>query len=111
MKLHHYADPGHGWVSVKRQLLIDLGIADKISPYSYQRGQSVYVEEDGDLCLLCNALRAKGESIEWVERHSDKRSPIRSYDSYRKPSVADARVAHHLGMIEALAYMAPVSGR
>lgn len=36
MKFQFYADPGHGWVEVKRELLKELGIEDKISSYSYQ---------------------------------------------------------------------------
>ena len=31
LKVKFYSDPGHGWVAVKRQLLVDLGILDKRS--------------------------------------------------------------------------------
>ena len=44
----HYTDARHGWVGVKRQELIDLGIINDISPYSYQNGSMVYLEEDVD---------------------------------------------------------------
>lgn len=83
MKITVYTDPGHGWGAVKRQLLADLGIADKVSTYSYQRGQTVYLEEDCDLSMLMGALRLHGITPEFVERHTDRRSPIRSYDTYR----------------------------
>lgn len=83
MKLRVFTDPGHGWASVKRALLSELGIADKISPYSYQRGDSVYLEEDCDLSLLVAALKARGDTVEWVESSTDRRSPIRSYERYR----------------------------
>ena len=36
-----YSDPGHAWVKVSRKLLVKLGIADKITLYSYQRGDAV----------------------------------------------------------------------
>lgn len=82
MKITVYTDPGHGWGAVKRSVLLAFGIADKITPYSYQRGQMVYLEEDCDLSLLVGALRQRGITPEWVERHTDRRSPIRSYDRY-----------------------------
>ena len=47
-----YADPGHGWMAVKKQQLVELGIAAKITPCSYQRGDTAYLEEDGDLDLF-----------------------------------------------------------
>lgn len=83
MKITVYTDPGHGWGAVKRTVLTDLGIANRVSTYSYQRGQSVYLEEDCDLSLLMGALRERGITPVFDERHTDRRSPIRSYESYR----------------------------
>ena len=83
MKIHVYTDPGHGWASVPMSLLVDLGIDNKVSTYSYQRGKRAYLEEDCDLSLLIGALRERGVTPEWVEHHTDRRSPIRSYDHYR----------------------------
>ncbi len=82
-KIKFYSDPGHGWGAVKRQKLYELCIADKISPFSYQKGNTVYLEEDCDLPKLTTALALKGEVIEYVEKHTDSRSPIRSYDCFR----------------------------
>jgi len=83
MKIKFYADPGHGWAAVKRKVLDQLGIADKITPYSYQRGATVYLEEDCDLSTLIGALKAKGESIEFLNKHTNNSSPIRSYDHFK----------------------------
>lgn len=83
MKLKFYADPGHGWLAVKRDMLTELGINDKITPYSYQRGRTVYLEEDCDASTFLAAARAKGIDIQFEDRHTDRRSPIRSYDHYR----------------------------
>jgi hypothetical protein len=83
MKITVYTDPGHGWGAVKRTVLTDLGIANRVTAYSYQRGQSVYLEEDCDLSLLIGALRERGITPVFDERHTDRRSPIRSYESYR----------------------------
>ncbi len=82
-KIKFYSDPGHGWGAVKRQVLFDLGIADKISTFSYQKGDTVYLEEDCDLPTLTTALALKGETVEWDERNTNNRSPIRGYDYFK----------------------------
>ena len=87
MKIKVYSDPGHAWGAVKRQVLFDQGIADKISTYSYQKGDTVYLEEDCDLPTLTTALSTKGIWVEHVEKHTDGRSPIRSYEHYTKTPV------------------------
>jgi len=79
MKIKFYSDPGHGWGAVKRKVLFDLGIAHKITPYSYQKGDTVYLEEDCDLAELVQALKDKGEPVEWDERSVNNYSPIRNY--------------------------------
>jgi len=56
------SDPGHGWVKISREKLIKLGIARKISSYSYQRAGWVFLEEDCDAALLiktCELLKIK----------------------------------------------------
>ena len=78
-----YADPGHGWGAVKKQILRDLGIADKISPYSYMKGDTVYLEEDCDLPTLITTLAQKGVTITYQENHTNDDSPIRRYLHYK----------------------------
>ena len=56
-KLH--TDPGHGWLAVRRKELVELGIADKITRYSYVKGETAYLEEDCDLATFFTAYRAK----------------------------------------------------
>ena len=83
MRIKFYSDPYHGWGAVKKSLLRELGIESKISTYSYMKGQTAYLEEDCDLPRLTAALIARGEAITYEEKHIDRRSPIRSYDSYK----------------------------
>lgn len=83
MKVTVYNDPGHGWGAVKRQVLIDWGIEKQVSTFSYQRGQTVYLEEDCDLSLLLHTAKQRGITLEFTEKHTNKRSPIRSYDYFR----------------------------
>ena len=82
MKLHFHADPGHGWLKVPRRTLTDLGIADKITSYSYQRGQWVYLEEDCDYSTFIRAAREAGIEVSMIPHSTDNRSRIRSYQSY-----------------------------
>ena len=44
------SDPGHGWLEVPHQDLIDLGVDNKISKYSYldRSSNMAYLEEDLD---------------------------------------------------------------
>jgi hypothetical protein len=78
-----YSDPGHAWGKVKRQVLKNLGIADKISSYSYQLRDNVYLEEDCDLSILFQTLVAQGVRVKYIEKCTDRDSRIRSYESYR----------------------------
>ena len=93
MKVKYYCDAGHGWYAVKRDVLSDLGIYDKITTYSYQRGQTVYLEEDCDADALFTALKEQDIEFEVVDKSLDKlgrwpdRSPIRSYDHFRRMGV------------------------
>lgn len=82
MHIHFYSDNGHGWAAVERSTLTDLGIADKISSASYQRGEIVYLEEDADLSTFVAALRAQGTPIEFIEHNVNGLSPIRNYHPY-----------------------------
>lgn len=83
MKIKVYADPGHAWARVPFALLYKLGIQDKITPYSYMRGAYAYLEEDCDLSTLISALQSQGIEFSLDESHTNKRSKIRSYLSYR----------------------------
>ena len=83
--LTFYSDPGHGWLKTTRAELKKYGIEDKISPYSYQRGDNVYLEEDCDAGIYINALKEAGyEVILKGHTNADRRSKIRGYASYSK---------------------------
>lgn len=91
LSLNYYQDPGHGWVKIHKSWLSLLQIEDKISRYSYQRKDYVYLEEDCDLSTLYAAADKQGINISLREYHTNKTSKIRSYDNYsfeRLPSNA-----------------------
>jgi hypothetical protein len=86
--LKFYADPGHGWLAVKINFLVSLGVAGDISPYSYVRGETAYLEEDCDASRFIKAAKEKGIQVDIKESHTDRRSPIRSYESYSASKVS-----------------------
>ena len=77
--LNVYADPSHSWVKVKKSILKDLGIANKISCYSYSRKDYAYLEEDQDAGILVQALKEKGVSYKFKVYTADRSSKIRNY--------------------------------
>jgi hypothetical protein len=79
----YYTDPGHGWFAVKRAELAELGILGQVSHYSYERGRTVYLEEDCDATLYFTAHKAAGTVPPYIEKHTDKRHPIRSYSTFK----------------------------
>lgn len=101
-----YSDSGHGWMAVKRKELVELGILDSITSYSYQRGATVYLEEDCDATTFILALKKAGyqvmlsssgknsnlldvsgdKVVRFIDKYTD-RSPIRSYDHFRKVAI------------------------
>jgi hypothetical protein len=77
-----YADPGHAWGKVKRDVLLEHSVEHLISSYSYQLRDNVYLEEDCDLSLVCAALGMAGYSVVFKEKVSNNDSKIRGYERY-----------------------------
>lgn len=78
-----YSDPGHGWAKVPLKVIQKLGLAEKISHYSYIRKEHAYLEEDRDLELLVNAVRKHLDAQpKFIQHYGDKQSKIRGYCSY-----------------------------
>ena len=76
-----HSDPGHGWLAVKRKELARLNILNKISSCSYQKGGTVYLEEDCDASLFIQAKKDNGETFEYKESHQEN-TPIRYYNHF-----------------------------
>ena len=77
-----FADPGHAWARFPKARLAKLGIADKISRYSYQNGANAFLEEDCDLSTLMTALKDRGYSVKFKASQSNRQSKIRGYNTY-----------------------------
>ena len=81
MRITYHHDAGHGWYAVKRSLLSNAGVSNQISSFSYQRGNTVYLEEDSDAPKFFNAVDKSKLEVKTGKFHS--RSPIRSYEQYQ----------------------------
>jgi hypothetical protein len=80
-KLTFYADPGHGWLEVDFCDLDALGIGDKVSRYSYLKGERAYLEEDCDAGLFIEAAKNNGWTINIKEMYQEN-TPIRNYQRF-----------------------------
>lgn len=77
-----YADPGHAWVKVKKAFLEQLlgpQWRKQFTCFSYERGDSVYLEEDQDAATLMAACNQAGIEPKGRYSHTDRPSRIRSY--------------------------------
>lgn len=82
LTLDYVQDPGHGWIAADMQRLRALGIADKITPYSYRDGDLVWLEEDCDAAAYIGALREAGIHYRIVETHTRGDAWIRKLPRY-----------------------------
>lgn len=84
VKIVFFSDPSHGWGRVPRNLLTELGIADRISEFSYQDQDYVYLEEDCDLPRVISALHAAGldEEIVYTDDRTGEARSIRRLPRY-----------------------------
>jgi len=79
-----YVDPSHSWAAIKRDTAVAImedHFAD-ISEYSYQRGKTIYLEEDDDFPLFVSCAKAKEVELEICYHHTDRISQIRNYASF-----------------------------
>ena len=77
-----FEDPGHAWMEVSIQELSELGIASKISGYSYVNNGMAYLEEDSDLTIFFEAYRkVNGHNPEYKTIYQEH-TPIRNYRRY-----------------------------
>lgn len=63
--------PDKKWLAVERRLLDELGIADKITWYSRQRGSIVYLLAGCDQDIFGGALDSRGIKVEWTAAVQD----------------------------------------
>jgi len=78
------SDPGHGWLKVPRDLIIDLDIECIISGFSYQFKDNVYLEEDRDAGIFHVKYTEKYGEYRELNKYTNNQSRVRNYDHYEK---------------------------
>ena len=84
LTLDYIQDPGHGWISADRSMLARLDLLEHISPYSYQTGDLVWLEEDCDAAVLMDYLRKRGIDYDLIEVYTEFDAPVRKLPAWRK---------------------------
>lgn len=80
--LRFVSDPGHGWLEVPMSTIRYLGIENKISGYSYRKGDTAYLEEDCDAPVFIDAYRNRYGARPRFTEVFEENTPIRSYNGY-----------------------------
>ena len=83
MTFDFYSDPNGGWLKVPIAVLREhLGARWRsvFTPFSYERGEYVYLEKARDLGCFIRRMEFIGQTVKIRQRpQSEKRSRIRSY--------------------------------
>ena len=81
-----HSDPGHAWLAVKTRELSELGIADKITQFSFVKGKTTYLEEDADMATYVTAQKERGVTVEIRQgRVWPQKCPVRYFAKYEAP--------------------------
>lgn len=80
MKITHISTPGHGYLSVNKDLIEKLGLIDKITSYSGMDANRVYLEEDCDATLFANTCKEQGINIEYKETYRENFNYTHNYN-------------------------------
>jgi len=86
-KFKYHNDPSHGWLAVKIDLLDQLDLIDAITPYSYIKGKTAYLEEDQDCTTFVREYRKRFGMFQEESLYYDNRCPVRGYNQY-SPALA-----------------------
>jgi len=62
-----YEDPGHAWLEVPYNEIVELGIESSISQYSLRNRIYAYLEEDCDLSLFTKTMKDLGREVRYKE--------------------------------------------
>lgn len=93
LRFTFYSDPGHGWLAVPSWVLRLSGVADKITRYSYIKGDTVYLEEDCDHSTFMRALTSREIYPFIVYKNTNNRSRIRSYKPFNAAVFAAVKLS------------------
>jgi len=81
LELIFHTDNGHGWIEVSKSLVKKFGT--RVSQFSYEKDDKVFLEEDCDAGRFLKALKDDGIEVKIVGKNFNGSHPIRNYNRYR----------------------------
>jgi hypothetical protein len=81
LELNFFSDPAHGWLEVPINLVKELNLGQKITKFSYIKGDFAYLEEDQDAPAFMREANQKGIFFTLTDIFQEN-SPIRSFRSF-----------------------------
>jgi hypothetical protein len=81
LELNFFSDPAHGWLEVPLNLVKELNLGQKITKYSYVKGDFAYLEEDQDAPAFMREANQKGIFFTLSDIFHEN-SPIRNFRSF-----------------------------
>ena len=75
-KMVFYSDAGRGWLKVPVAELRKRNLMDKISEYSYRKGDYAYLEEDCDIVELFDSFLSDGIPVEEIKAAIKSAKPV-----------------------------------
>lgn len=84
IKGSYYGYSNHGYLAVKLSDVIDLGIRNLITEYSFYNATTAYLEEDCDAPLFVKKLKELGYTLNYNEVTFDKPNHFKNLNSFKK---------------------------
>ena len=83
--LRWFEDPGHSWLRVPLDYIVQLGITDKITNGSTIRGRHAYLEEDSDAAVFINGAKEAGFKVMKIPTtYTDNYSKVQEYPHFNQ---------------------------
>lgn len=82
--LPFHRDDAHGWLEVPKSLVKDLGVT--VSPWSYQKDDKYFLEEDCDAETFMQAARDAKISFATYTKSCNGLHKIRNYERVNDPN-------------------------
>lgn len=80
LKLTHIDTGGHGYLSVSKEIIKELGLVDEISGYSGMNQTRVFLEEDCDASLFIDRAKERGYEVEVKSSYNPKHKCTHNYN-------------------------------
>ena len=79
-------DPSHGWMAVPIKDILELGVENDVTPYSYMNETAAYLEEDVDMPMFLRAYKLRyGHEPRIKDSYTHRDSLVRRLKPFAAP--------------------------